>query len=240
MGGVFSRWSRCGTAHRMSSLGPSCTPRPLTCGQPAAFLQVTRWGSAEALFLPFELTGFGGSPLGQGAGPLGMGCRGSEGLVLHVSGPLTLSSLPELANAGRPLFPGNDVDDQLKRIFRYPSIPPCLEPSARGVRSLGAQRAGIAGGGGLGQRGRGCGLLRVRRQGQRVVDTPGAAACSQLARAWHVDKEGSLGKEAKRMLPQLRGDSGTSRRICGSQGRLTDPRGHSCQGSGHSGGCVYL
>uniref|UniRef100_A0A3Q3KBA4 Cell division protein kinase 5 n=1 Tax=Monopterus albus TaxID=43700 RepID=A0A3Q3KBA4_MONAL len=25
----------------------------------------------------------------------------------------------ELANAGRPLFPGNDVDDQLKRIFRY-------------------------------------------------------------------------------------------------------------------------
>uniref|UniRef100_A0A8C7RWB7 Cell division protein kinase 5 n=1 Tax=Oncorhynchus mykiss TaxID=8022 RepID=A0A8C7RWB7_ONCMY len=26
----------------------------------------------------------------------------------------------ELANAGRPLFPGNDVDDQLKRIFRYP------------------------------------------------------------------------------------------------------------------------
>uniref|UniRef100_A0A2K5DNW1 Cell division protein kinase 5 n=1 Tax=Aotus nancymaae TaxID=37293 RepID=A0A2K5DNW1_AOTNA len=30
--------------------------------------------------------------------------------------------LKELANAGRPLFPGNDVDDQLKRIFRYPSI----------------------------------------------------------------------------------------------------------------------
>uniref|UniRef100_A0A8C0QW90 Cell division protein kinase 5 n=1 Tax=Canis lupus dingo TaxID=286419 RepID=A0A8C0QW90_CANLU len=30
----------------------------------------------------------------------------------------------ELANAGRPLFPGNDVDDQLKRIFRYPSMFP--------------------------------------------------------------------------------------------------------------------
>ncbi|NXW09403.1 CDK5 kinase, partial [Fregetta grallaria] len=30
----------------------------------------------------------------------------------------------ELANAGRPLFPGNDVDDQLKRIFRYPSGAP--------------------------------------------------------------------------------------------------------------------
>ncbi|NXX17077.1 CDK5 kinase, partial [Podargus strigoides] len=28
----------------------------------------------------------------------------------------------ELANAGRPLFPGNDVDDQLKRIFRYPLV----------------------------------------------------------------------------------------------------------------------
>jgi cyclin-dependent kinase 5 len=26
----------------------------------------------------------------------------------------------EMANAGRPLFPGNDVEDQLKRIFKYP------------------------------------------------------------------------------------------------------------------------
>ncbi|KAI4543298.1 hypothetical protein MG293_006092 [Ovis ammon polii] len=34
----------------------------------------------------------------------------------------------ELANAGRPLFPGNDVDDQLKRIFRYPSISLHLTP----------------------------------------------------------------------------------------------------------------
>ncbi|NXG71919.1 CDK5 kinase, partial [Baryphthengus martii] len=34
--------------------------------------------------------------------------------------PLSLHPSPELANAGRPLFPGNDVDDQLKRIFRYP------------------------------------------------------------------------------------------------------------------------
>lgn len=31
-----------------------------------------------------------------------------------------LCHFSELANAGRPLFPGNDVDDQLKRIFRYP------------------------------------------------------------------------------------------------------------------------
>ncbi|NWI08320.1 CDK5 kinase, partial [Crypturellus soui] len=36
-------------------------------------------------------------------------------------GPGLIPPLPaELANAGRPLFPGNDVDDQLKRIFRYP------------------------------------------------------------------------------------------------------------------------
>ena len=28
----------------------------------------------------------------------------------------------EIANAGRPLFPGSDVDDQLKRIFRYVHI----------------------------------------------------------------------------------------------------------------------
>ncbi|XP_019510921.1 PREDICTED: cyclin-dependent-like kinase 5 isoform X3 [Hipposideros armiger] len=47
----------------------------------------------------------------------------------------------ELANAGRPLFPGNDVDDQLKRIFRYPSITIRLEPSGGGVMSRGAQNA---------------------------------------------------------------------------------------------------
>jgi len=26
----------------------------------------------------------------------------------------------EIANGGRPLFPGGDVDDQLRRIFKYP------------------------------------------------------------------------------------------------------------------------
>ena len=26
----------------------------------------------------------------------------------------------EMANGGRPLFPGNDIDDQLRRIFKYP------------------------------------------------------------------------------------------------------------------------
>lgn len=29
----------------------------------------------------------------------------------------------ELANAGRPLFPGSDVDDQLKRIFKMLGTP---------------------------------------------------------------------------------------------------------------------
>jgi len=32
---------------------------------------------------------------------------------------LLLFRFLEIANAGRPLFPGSDVDDQLKRIFRY-------------------------------------------------------------------------------------------------------------------------
>ena len=31
--------------------------------------------------------------------------------------------LSELANAGRPLFPGSDVDDQLKRIFKLLGTP---------------------------------------------------------------------------------------------------------------------
>lgn len=30
---------------------------------------------------------------------------------------------PELANSGRPLFPGSDVDDQLKRIFKLLGTP---------------------------------------------------------------------------------------------------------------------
>lgn len=43
-------------------------------------------------------------------------------IYTHVEGVTFLFCLlPELANAGRPLFPGNDVDDQLKRIFRYPA-----------------------------------------------------------------------------------------------------------------------
>ena len=35
----------------------------------------------------------------------------------------SLLLLAELANAGRPLFPGSDVDDQLKRIFKLLGTP---------------------------------------------------------------------------------------------------------------------
>ena len=41
------------------------------------------------------------------------------GHLFHAD-PNDIECFTELANAGRPLFPGNDVDDQLKRIFKYP------------------------------------------------------------------------------------------------------------------------
>lgn len=52
-----------------------------------------------------------------------MGMRGSACVSSSIA-----PFLPELANAGRPLFPGNDVDDQLKRIFRYPPASLRLQP----------------------------------------------------------------------------------------------------------------
>ena len=39
--------------------------------------------------------------------------------VSHIVGHVCV----ELANAGRPLFPGSDVDDQLKRIFKLLGTP---------------------------------------------------------------------------------------------------------------------
>lgn len=39
-----------------------------------------------------------------------------------------------MANAGRPLFPGNDVDDQLKRIFKLLGTP--TEDSWPGISKL--------------------------------------------------------------------------------------------------------
>jgi cyclin-dependent kinase 5 len=42
--------------------------------------------------------------------------------------------LTELANAGRPLFPGSDVDDQLKRIFKLLGTP--TESSWSGLAQL--------------------------------------------------------------------------------------------------------
>ncbi|XP_014667637.1 PREDICTED: cyclin-dependent-like kinase 5, partial [Priapulus caudatus] len=43
-------------------------------------------------------------------------------------------ALAELANAGRPLFPGNDVNDQLKRIFKSLGTP--TEDTWPGVAQL--------------------------------------------------------------------------------------------------------
>jgi hypothetical protein len=40
----------------------------------------------------------------------------------------------EIANAGRPLFPGGDVDDQLKRIFKLLGTP--TEDTWPGVSQL--------------------------------------------------------------------------------------------------------
>ena len=35
-----------------------------------------------------------------------------------------LSLSTEMANGGKPLFPGSDVDEQLKRVFKYPHLQP--------------------------------------------------------------------------------------------------------------------
>lgn len=44
------------------------------------------------------------------------------------------NNFSELANAGRPLFPGSDVDDQLKRIFKLLGTP--TEESWPGLAQL--------------------------------------------------------------------------------------------------------
>ena len=46
----------------------------------------------------------------------------SRTVSVHVS-VLEHDVVSELANAGRPLFPGSDVDDQLKRIFKLLGTP---------------------------------------------------------------------------------------------------------------------
>lgn len=113
------RSSRCGTGPPTCCSAPSSTPPPSTCGRPAASSQVGAGGTE------------GGEIWGPGP-PMG-------GLLGLIPAPCL-----ELANAGRPLFPGNDVDDQLKRIFRYPSG----QWGARG----GCRRAGMGLGGRTGPR----------------------------------------------------------------------------------------
>ena len=41
---------------------------------------------------------------------------------LNLPQVVSLSLSSEMANGGRPLFPGSDVDDQLRRIFKYPLL----------------------------------------------------------------------------------------------------------------------
>ena len=41
---------------------------------------------------------------------------------LNLPQVVSLSRSSEMANGGRPLFPGSDVDDQLRRIFKYPLL----------------------------------------------------------------------------------------------------------------------
>ncbi|XP_026957299.1 cyclin-dependent kinase 5 isoform X1 [Globicephala melas] len=81
----------------------------------------------------------------------------------------------ELANAGRPLFPGNDVDDQLKRIFRYSSISLHLRPSGRGSGSPWSSECRQGG-----RRWAGLGLVRASPEGRGCPPPAGEpAACRQ-------------------------------------------------------------
>lgn len=54
--------------------------------------------------------------------------------MVYISFHLNYLSFIELDNAGRPLFPGSDVDDQLKRIFKLLGTP--TEESWPGLMQL--------------------------------------------------------------------------------------------------------
>lgn len=55
-------------------------------------------------------------------------------MQLTINSYLTHKFVSELANAGRPLFPGSDVDDQLRRIFKLLGTP--TEDSWPGLAQL--------------------------------------------------------------------------------------------------------
>ncbi|MEE6525488.1 hypothetical protein FKM82_025540 [Ascaphus truei] len=67
----------------------------------------------------------GCNPFNTGPSPFSLYSYFSPSSLLLATSHHPLSSChpAELANAGRPLFPGNDVDDQLKRIFRLLGTP---------------------------------------------------------------------------------------------------------------------
>lgn len=77
----------------MFFLERNCTQHPLTCGVPDVYLLVINLKKKMR-----EITT-----------DMIHGCQSMNYL--------------ELANAGRPLFPGSDVDDQLKRIFKMLGTP---------------------------------------------------------------------------------------------------------------------
>ena len=53
-------------------------------------------------------------------GPLGVRAMGVQLYSFRKIYLICCIFSSEMANGGRPLFPGNDIDDQLRRIFKYP------------------------------------------------------------------------------------------------------------------------
>lgn len=106
---------------------PSAKPRP-SLPSPSLSLQVvTLWYRPPDVLFGAKLYStsidmWSAGCIFAGKVGLGGGCPGGREGPAGGRGPSSNPPPlpPELANAGRPLFPGNDVDDQLKRIFRYP------------------------------------------------------------------------------------------------------------------------
>lgn len=128
------RWWLCGTVPLMSCLVPSSITPPLICGLLDVYLQVHVVLISLHLFVC----------LLEAWNKCQTGCRRKGGTVEELKYSKWL--LPqhdsycnklvfsELANAGRPLFPGSDVDDQVKRIFKLLGTP--TEETWPGMTSL--------------------------------------------------------------------------------------------------------
>lgn len=140
----------------MSSLGPSSTPHPSTCGRPAASSQVTCWG-LQRHSLPFE-----GTDRVQGAPP------GGGWKVQRVPWERGFFSCRLLSPQSWPMpaglsFPATTLTTSSKGSsdILASAIPPALRVGRMGSR--GPQNAGTEGGCGLGQD---QGVLRASPEGQ--------------------------------------------------------------------------